>query len=155
MPETGEKTGQVTRERFDQIIAELREEMETDRRIQFVVGDRALEVEPMRPAGGSPTAIGDLPTVSASLHLLAEESGIPYETVRNRRWVAYRWPENYRRAGLSFHPSCSSGSSWSLGSSGPMTGFYPGSLISSGIPNRHSAHPLIGKDGLRVVADLA
>ncbi|GAA1911654.1 hypothetical protein GCM10009837_40240 [Streptomyces durmitorensis] len=74
MPETGEKTGQVTRERFDQIIAELREEMETDRRIQFVVGDRALEVEPMRPAGGSPTAIGDLPTVSASLHLLAEES---------------------------------------------------------------------------------
>ncbi|MFJ9753133.1 hypothetical protein [Streptomyces chartreusis] len=39
----------MTRERFDEIVAELRDKMETDHLIQFVVGDRALEVEPMRP----------------------------------------------------------------------------------------------------------
>ncbi|MFI1035935.1 hypothetical protein [Streptomyces sp. NPDC020951] len=93
MPETdAKKIGRVTRERFDEIVAELRAEVREDHRIQFVVGDRALEVEPMRRRGGSmPNGDDDLFTVSESLHLLSEETGILYSTIERHRWTAFEF----------------------------------------------------------------
>lgn len=97
-----DKIGSVTRNRFDEIVSELRAEMREDHRIQFVVGDRALEVEPMRQRGGSmPNGDDDLFTVAESLHLLAEETGIPYSTIERHRWTASRFPAEHRNPDVS------------------------------------------------------
>lgn len=44
--------GHVTRERDEQIITGDRELVGQMRRIQFAIGDQALEIEPMQPVGG-------------------------------------------------------------------------------------------------------
>ncbi|WP_371657401.1 hypothetical protein [Streptomyces sp. NBC_00280] len=49
----GTKIGNVSRARYEEIIAEDRKLVEIDTKIQFVIGDHALEIEPMRPHGGS------------------------------------------------------------------------------------------------------
>ncbi|WP_030674343.1 hypothetical protein [Streptomyces rimosus] len=48
-----ERIGNVTRERYDQLVATSREQVTLIGRAQFAVGDAALEIEPMRPVGGS------------------------------------------------------------------------------------------------------
>ncbi|MFH8350557.1 hypothetical protein [Streptomyces sp. NPDC018045] len=84
MPETMEKVGSVARDRYEEIMAELRAQMRADHRIQFTVGDRALEIEPMRGHGGSmPNGDDDLFTVEESLQLLSEDTGIPVKTIGN------------------------------------------------------------------------
>ncbi|MGV9252381.1 hypothetical protein [Streptomyces sp. NPDC003697] len=47
-----DKVGTVSADRYAETVAELRKLVETASRIQFTVGNYALEVEPMREAGG-------------------------------------------------------------------------------------------------------
>ncbi|WP_406429999.1 DUF6192 family protein [Streptomyces sp. NBC_00631] len=96
-----EKVGSVSANRYAEIVAELRKLVETSSRIQFTIGDYALEVEPMREHGGSaPT--DELFTVKDSLFRLAEDIGLSYSTVKTARWTASRWPEDRRVSGVSF-----------------------------------------------------
>lgn len=46
------KIDSVSAIRYAEIVAELRKLVETANRIQFTVGDYAVEVEPMRESGG-------------------------------------------------------------------------------------------------------
>lgn len=56
---TSTKIGSVSRARYEEIIAEDRKLIEVDTKIQFKIGDHTLEIEPMRPHGGSSPATGD------------------------------------------------------------------------------------------------
>lgn len=99
--EIADKVGSVSANRYAEIVAELRKLVETSSRIQFMVGDYALEVEPMREHGGSAPA-DELFTVKDSLFRLAEDIGLSYSTVKTARWTASRWPEDRRVSGVSF-----------------------------------------------------
>ncbi|MER6384982.1 DUF6192 family protein [Streptomyces sp. NPDC001250] len=44
----------------------------------------------------------DLFGVSAWLHRLSEDVDVPYNTVKEYRWVASRWPERHRCSGVAF-----------------------------------------------------
>lgn len=97
--ETTGKIGSVSANRYAEIVSELRKLVETSSRIQFKIGDYALEVEPMREHGGSaPT--DELFTVKDSLFRLAEDIGLSYSTVKTARWTASRWPEDRRVSGV-------------------------------------------------------
>ncbi|WTB18910.1 hypothetical protein OG293_38280 [Streptomyces sp. NBC_00829] len=48
MTEVAEKVGSVSQSRYGQIVADLRDVVEQQTRGQFTIGDRALEIEPMR-----------------------------------------------------------------------------------------------------------
>lgn len=102
MPEEiTEKVGSVSASRYAEIVAELRKLVETASRIQFTIGDNALEVEPMRGHGGS--APGDeLFTVRDSLFRLAEDIGVSYRSLESNRWTASKWPKEHRAEGVSF-----------------------------------------------------
>lgn len=97
----GGTVGQVSVGRYQQLVERVRELVEQHRRVQFEVGDIALEIEPMQQVGGS-SAADEAFTVRASLQRLADDTGIPFSTIRTRRWVASRWPVERRRAGVSF-----------------------------------------------------
>jgi hypothetical protein len=99
--ESADKVGSVSGNRYAAIVAELRKLVETSSRIQFTIGDYALEVEPMREAGGQERG-DELFTVKDSLFRLAEDIGLSYSTVRTARWAASRWPEDRRVSGVSF-----------------------------------------------------
>lgn len=58
------------------------------------IGDRALEIEPMRQRGGLVTEPEW--TVEASLKRLAGDIGLSVATVKTTRWVASRWPKEHR-----------------------------------------------------------
>jgi len=81
--------------------SELRKLVETASRIQFSVGDYALEVEPMREAGGQQRS-DSLFTVKDSLFRLSEDIGLSCKTVDTARWTASKWPKDRRMAGVSF-----------------------------------------------------
>ncbi|MFJ6438850.1 DUF6192 family protein [Streptomyces sp. NPDC091416] len=99
MSEEIETIGAVSQSRYEQIVAELREVVEQQTRGQFTIGDRALEVEPMRQRGG---VVGESEyTVEQSLKRLAEDIGLTVSTVKTTRWVASRWPKERRRPGLA------------------------------------------------------
>ncbi|MFJ9968720.1 DUF6192 family protein [Streptomyces avermitilis] len=100
MPEDNETIGSVSQSRYEQIVAELREVVDQHSRGQFTIGDRALEIEPSRPASGSRPEAGW--TVKESLTRLAEDIALKYSTVNNARWVASRWPKERRQPGVSF-----------------------------------------------------
>lgn len=53
MPEESDNVGEVTLSRYKQIVAELRDVVEQQTRGQFTIGDRALEIEPMRDGAAS------------------------------------------------------------------------------------------------------
>ncbi|WP_329263295.1 DUF6192 family protein [Streptomyces sp. NBC_01478] len=94
--------GHITRERYEQIIASDRELVRQMQRIQFTIGDHALEIEPMQPLGGAHPAPGeDLFSVEASLQTYADDLGLALSTVRNCRFTAHRWPEERRCRGVS------------------------------------------------------
>ncbi|MGW6463942.1 DUF6192 family protein [Streptomyces rubiginosohelvolus] len=104
MPEeitTADKVGSVSPARYAEIVAELRKLVETASRIQFTIGDYALEVEPMRESGGQDRS-DDLFTVKESLFRLAEDIGLSYASVKDARWTASRWPGPHRAEGVSF-----------------------------------------------------
>ncbi|MFE3206478.1 DUF6192 family protein [Embleya sp. NPDC059237] len=103
MPEEDEKVGAVSARRYEEIVAELRDVVEQMSRGSFRVGDRALEVEPMRPRGGHVALPGqELGTVAGSLRRLAQDIGLTRKTVETFRWVAARWPSERRQPGVSF-----------------------------------------------------
>uniref|UniRef100_UPI002F9116A7 DUF6192 family protein n=1 Tax=Kitasatospora indigofera TaxID=67307 RepID=UPI002F9116A7 len=104
MPEENTNVGNVSQHRYEQIVAELREIVEQQSRSQFLIGDRALEIEPMRPSDGRQEALPgrDLFTVRQALATLAEDIGLQRSTVENARWTASRWPVEHRRTGVSF-----------------------------------------------------
>ncbi|MGW2540004.1 DUF6192 family protein [Kitasatospora sp. NPDC001574] len=99
--ENADKVGSVSPERYAEIVAELRKLVETASRVQFAIGDYALEVEPMREHGGQEHAEA-LFTVRESLFRLAEDIGVSYSAVKNARWTAAKWPKERRQAGVSF-----------------------------------------------------
>ncbi|MFJ5292799.1 DUF6192 family protein [Streptomyces sp. NPDC088348] len=99
MPEEIDNVGNVSQSRYEQIVAELRRVVEQQTQGQFTIGDRALEIEPVRPRGGIADAEW---TVRESMIRLAEDIGLTFNTVKNSRWIASRWPKERRQAGVSF-----------------------------------------------------
>ncbi|MHA6762464.1 DUF6192 family protein [Streptacidiphilus sp. PAMC 29251] len=99
MTQETEKVGSVSQTRYEQIVAELRDVVEQQTQGAFTIGDRALEIEPLRPSGGIPDAQW---TVGQSLMRLAEDIGLKFSTVKNARWTASHWPMERRQAGVSF-----------------------------------------------------
>ncbi|MEV0439890.1 DUF6192 family protein [Streptomyces spectabilis] len=103
MAEEATKVGNVSRSRYEQIVAELRQVVEQQSQGSFTIGDRALEIEPMREQGGQHAAPGqELFTVRETLFRLAEDIGLSFKTVEGARWAASRWPEERRQAGVPF-----------------------------------------------------
>ncbi|MDT0347521.1 DUF6192 family protein [Streptomyces litchfieldiae] len=100
MPEDIEKVGNVSQSRYEQIVAELRDVVEQQSRGQFTIGDRALEIQPMRSRGGV-VAVNAEWTVRLTLLRLAEDIGLSFSTVHSARWVSSRWPKEHRQAGVS------------------------------------------------------
>ncbi|WP_215453322.1 DUF6192 family protein [Streptomyces sp. ATCC 21386] len=99
MTEETEKVGNVSQSRYEQIVAELRQVVEQQSQGSFTIGDRALEIEPMRPRGG----IVDMEwTVKQSLLRLAADIGVTFSTVKNTRSTAAHWPKEHRQEGVSF-----------------------------------------------------
>ena len=99
MVEETSKVGSVSQTRYEQIVAELRDVVEQQSQGSFTIGDRALEIEPLRPPGGIPDAQW---TVGQSLTRLAEDIGLTFSTVKGTRWTASRWPKSQRQKGVSY-----------------------------------------------------
>ncbi|MGV4988707.1 hypothetical protein [Streptomyces sp. NRAIS3] len=96
-----EKVGNVSVGRYEQIVDRLREAAEKLSKSSFIIGGGALEVVPMQEHGGR--SVGDdLFGVSAWLHRLSEDIDVPYNTIKEYRWVASRWPERHRCPGVAF-----------------------------------------------------
>ncbi|MEU7052562.1 DUF6192 family protein [Streptomyces eurythermus] len=98
-----DRIGNVTRTRYEQLVAEARDLINQMAKAQFALGDKALEIEPMRPVGGSmPNGTDDLFTAEESLQMFADDIGVARSTVEDWRWTASRWPEAKRKDGVSF-----------------------------------------------------
>ncbi|WP_037568336.1 DUF6192 family protein [Phaeacidiphilus oryzae] len=98
-----DRIGNVTWQRYDQIVTQARELIAQVTRVQFALGEMALEIEPMRPVGGSmPNGTDDLFTVAESLQLFADDIGVALATVEDWRWAASRWPKARRKEKVSF-----------------------------------------------------
>ncbi|MDI6105572.1 DUF6192 family protein [Actinoplanes sp. NEAU-A12] len=79
-------------------MAETRELITQRTRIQFRIGDLALEIEPMRRQGGASSSDAIFGTlVSQVLARFAEDVGMSLSSVNKWRWVASRWPTAHRR----------------------------------------------------------
>ena len=103
MSEEAEKIGAVSQSRYEEIVAELRRVVEEQTQGQFTIGDRALEIEPMRRHSDAPARPGqDAFSVGQALNRLAEDIGLRRSTVENARWTASRWPVEHRQRGVSF-----------------------------------------------------
>lgn len=98
MPET-QDIGCISPQRYEEIVAELREVVQQQTTGQFTIGDRALEVEPIGVWGGRQAAAPgeELFTVRQSLFRLTEDVGLSYSTVDKDRWTASRWPAAHRQ----------------------------------------------------------
>ncbi|KUL53262.1 hypothetical protein ADL30_20405 [Streptomyces sp. NRRL S-1521] len=76
MTEVKVRVGNVTRQRYEQLVAQAKDLIAQVSRAQFALGDMALETEPMRPVGGSmPHGTEDLFTVAESLQICADDIG--------------------------------------------------------------------------------
>ncbi|MFD5514088.1 RacO protein, partial [Streptomyces sp. NPDC127051] len=98
---SADRVGSVSIYRYAQIVAELRRTLESGARAQFTVGDRALEIEPMREPGYREHG-EDFCTVRESLLRLAGDIGLAYSSVRSARWTASKWPAQHRCDSVSF-----------------------------------------------------
>lgn len=97
-----EMVGQVTARRYEQLVAQGRELVELASRCQWRLGDFALEIEPLRPVGGSHAGPGqDLGSVDETLSRFAEDLQIALSTVKSYRYVAARWPAERRAKEVS------------------------------------------------------
>ncbi|MEV0125816.1 DUF6192 family protein [Streptomyces sp. NPDC050703] len=95
--------GNVSRTRYEQLVAEAKELVAQVARAQFALGDKALEIEPLRPVGGSVAkGADDLFTVQESLQVFADDIGVALGTVEDWRWTASRWPAGKRKDGVSY-----------------------------------------------------
>jgi hypothetical protein len=98
------KIGNVTKRRYAQLVAAGRELVEQQSRCQFALGDRAVEIEPMRPHGGAhPAPNQELFNVRDSIRMYAEDIGVPASTLMMYRWVSSRWPKYRRVKGVSHY----------------------------------------------------
>ncbi|MFD7450859.1 hypothetical protein [Kitasatospora sp. NPDC059827] len=70
-----ELVGAVSLKRYDELVAEGRDLVEQMGRCQFRIGDMALEIEPMRMAGGGGQGVDEAFTVATSLTRFAEDIG--------------------------------------------------------------------------------
>lgn len=103
MTDVADRIGNVTRQRYEQLVTQAKELIAQIARSQFALGDMALEIEPMRMVGGSmPNGTDDLFTVTESLQLFADDIGVERRTVEDWRYTANRWPAKRRREGVSF-----------------------------------------------------
>ncbi|MFF3343624.1 hypothetical protein [Streptomyces flavidovirens] len=88
VPSSG-MVGSVSVDRYERIVERLREAAEKLSKSSFIIGDGALQVVPMQEHGGR--SVGDdLFGVSAWLHRLSEDIDVPYNTIKEYRWVASR-----------------------------------------------------------------
>ncbi|WAL93641.1 hypothetical protein [Streptomyces sp. Je 1-369] len=93
-----DRVGNVTRERYEQLVSQAKDLIAQVARAQFSLGDMALEIQPMRPVGGSmPNGTDDLFTVSESLQIFADDIGVQRSTVEDWRYTANRWPKDKRK----------------------------------------------------------
>ncbi|MGW1278871.1 DUF6192 family protein [Streptomyces tsukubensis] len=93
----------MSRARYDALVAEDRKLVLDETKIQFKIGDDALEIEPMRPHGGSLPATGEEPFgVREMLEMFADDIDVSYNQVRIYRQTASRWPREHRAQGVSF-----------------------------------------------------
>lgn len=53
MTDVSDRIGNVTRQRYEQLVTQAKELIAQIIRSQFALGDMALEIEPMRSVGGS------------------------------------------------------------------------------------------------------
>ncbi|MFF6895699.1 DUF6192 family protein [Streptomyces microflavus] len=103
MTDVTDRIGNVTRQRYEQLVTQAKELIAQIARSQFSLGDVALEIEPMRAVGGSmPNGTDDLFTVTESLQMFADDIGVERRTVEDWRYSANRWPEKRRKEGVSF-----------------------------------------------------
>ncbi|MFK0113917.1 DUF6192 family protein [Streptomyces sp. NPDC091217] len=103
MTDVADRIGNVTRQRYEQLVSRAKELIAQVARAQFALGDMALEIEPMRSVGGSmPNGTDDLFTVTESLQMFADDIGVERRTVEDWRYTANRWPEGRRKEGVSF-----------------------------------------------------
>ncbi|MEU4507130.1 DUF6192 family protein [Streptomyces sp. NPDC024089] len=97
-----DRVGNVSRTRYEELVAEARELIAQVTKAQFALGDKALLIEPMRLVGGSVTkGTDDLFTVEESLQMFADDIGVSRKTVEDWRWVSSRWPKDKRKDGVS------------------------------------------------------
>ncbi|MFF2085399.1 DUF6192 family protein [Nocardia sp. NPDC058176] len=98
------KIGAVTKRRYDRLVKEGRNLVAQQTYSQFKLGENALEIEPIHARHGGRVAPGDeVLTVEWGLRMYAEDVGIPESTLTNYRWVASRWPEDFRVPGVSYY----------------------------------------------------
>ncbi|MDQ1042109.1 hypothetical protein [Streptomyces sp. V4I2] len=103
MTDVADRIGNVTRQRYEQLVTQAKELIAQIARSQFALGDMALEIEPMRAVGGSmPNGTDDLFTVTESLQMFADDIGVERRTVEDWRYTSNRWPEKRRKDGVSF-----------------------------------------------------
>lgn len=120
MTDVADRIGDVTRLRYEQLVTQAKELIAQVARAQFAMGDMALEIEPMRAAGGSmPNGTDDLFTVTESLQIFADDIGVERRAVEDWRYTANRWPKERRKEGLAF--TGSSRRSWTRTSGGPRS----------------------------------
>lgn len=82
--------GQVTRQRYDEMVASDRDLVARIGRAMFTIGDHALEIEPMRSKGGSIPHSDDVFGVNTSLQLYADDIGLALSTVLNYHFTSRR-----------------------------------------------------------------
>ncbi|MFI6532222.1 DUF6192 family protein [Nonomuraea sp. NPDC050547] len=92
----------MTRERYDELVADGLKQIAAQGQIQLRLGDYALEIEPMNPHGGQASPDADWMSVRDSLALYAEDLDITVSTLLNHRWVASRWPKPHRQDDVSY-----------------------------------------------------
>ena len=72
------KIGNLTERRYEQLVAEGRDLVEQQSRCQFALGDRALEIEPIRAHGGArPGRDEEWVSVGDAIRMYAQDIGIP------------------------------------------------------------------------------
>jgi hypothetical protein len=96
--------GQVTAERYRELVAEGRQAVEAMGAFQWRLGDIAVEICPMQPHGGQQrSASGEEGLlISSVLAEYAEDVGLSAHSVENFRWTSSRWPRERRVAGISY-----------------------------------------------------
>lgn len=100
MSEMGQ-VGKVSRQRYDELVTESRELVAQEGRIQFKLGDNALEIEPSQSQGGQRRLPDDEPGVEETIAVFADDVGVAPSTMLNYRFVAAKWPAEHRVSGVS------------------------------------------------------
>ncbi|MFD9819393.1 DUF6192 family protein [Streptomyces violascens] len=84
----------MTRERYDELVAEGRELTLQEGQIQWRLGDMALEIEPITVPGGLP---GEEHRVRKNMAMFAQDIDQPVPTVLAYRVTSGKWPSERRR----------------------------------------------------------